>query len=456
MTLNTDRPTDPRHSEPTASPIVVRANKKPRVALWYWLWHPRRALWITLLIREAFRWRDQPRADPSALTWAELAVVRRAQHALREQVENTVKRVDELADRYHQLQARADRERKLAEEERRRTYVTSGTTHVYAAGPLNATQAQEVVDKCRKRIEQDTEQGQTRHLDKTSKGWSVISIIPLVVDVVALFTLIAKFFNITTVEAASKKLPETATALGFSVIAALVLTVLAHSAGHDAWQRRAVGQPRRTTEPGSEDDGQPIPAESDAGEFPGSKFLLRTKLVSLMVVSAMVAVSIAIRVIQPTPSTTPTPLGWVIGLMLGVVAFLAPWAIVFNRLKSGTLEVRTIEELTTVLRDAETAVAGHEKAAGTAADQAAAAHQQADHAQRSGLRAAMNLTDTTREVVDLARSHHGQAGVLAINDSVTPDSRYVAIREMLATSTSAIEQAMKRFDTPDSGTPSAA
>lgn len=446
MTLYADRPSDLRLTETSAVPLVLRPGKKPRLPIWYWLLHPRRARWITLLIREAFTWSSQPKPDAIALTHAEAVVLRRAKTALDDRTDATVAKIDQLAERFHTLERLATRESKAADRARERPFVVESKFNIHAGGHMTMAQAMTALNKCRARMEEDTDRGQTRHLDRSSKGWTAVAVVPLLVDIAALFTVILKFFNINSVDQAARKVPETITAGGFAVIASFVLFALSHSAGTDAWHMRTVTRGRRA--PQGEDEAPPNEAEAlGTGEFPRSRFVLRTKLISMGVVSLMVAISIATRVIHPTPESTPGPLGWTIGITLGVVAFLAPWIVVYTQMKSGSLEAQTVDELTEAMKNAEIAITGHEKASQDAADQAAGVRDQAERAQRDGARSAMSLVDTTREIIYLARSAHGQAGLLAANDSVRPDdSRYLAIGEMLATSTDAIEKAMRRFN----------
>ncbi|GAB2968593.1 hypothetical protein LWP59_27180 [Amycolatopsis acidiphila] len=61
----------------------------------------------------------------------------------------------------------------------------------------------------------------------------------------------------------------------------------------------------------------------------------------------------------------------------------------------------------------------------------------------------MDLSGAARQVVDLARSYHGQAGRYAIDENTPVEPPFVSIRSVLATDTSTIDEAMKRFDLPD-------
>jgi hypothetical protein len=416
-------------SEPA---LALRLNKPPRVPFWYWLFHPRRAKWITMLIRESFRWRAVPNTEPNALTWAEKALFERAQQAQEKAVANVAKRLDKLADRYQALLAVARRERTLARLQRQRRLIPKTEVHIYAAGAITLKRAKKIIAQCRERITKDTEEGQTRHQERPSKARDWMSAAPLLVDIVALMTVIAKFLNVTPGNAL-QKFPETATTIGFSLIAALVLALLAHSAGDAAWHLRATGD--RTPSTGK--------------EFPKPRPVLYAKLISLAMVSALAACSIALRVIHPTADYSTGPLGVMIGTLIGLAAFLAPWVIVLNRMRSGSLEVRTVDALTEMVREVEDAVTRHEKSAVLADQRATKLRQSADSARSGELQSAMDRTAATRQVIELARSYHGQAGRLAIDNNAVVADPYVSMQSVLATDTSVIDEAMKRFEPPD-------
>ncbi|MDX3661241.1 hypothetical protein PV646_28385 [Streptomyces sp. ID05-26A] len=446
MTLQADRSPDFQMPE-APLPLILRPGRRPRLPLWYWLRYPNRARWISLLIREAFHWKDKPKLEPDALTYAEAAVLRRTQRELRAKVDATVEKIDQLAGRFHVLQRQAGRDRRAAARVREQPIVVKSGGSIFAVGSMSVSQAKTIVNRCRHRIEEDTRQGQTRHLDRFSASWAKLAIIPLVVDVVALFTVILKIFNITSIAQAAAKPAETIAAAGFAVIASLVLFVLSHSAGKDAWQLRAVTGGQTDV---SDEDEEPSDGAGRGCEFPQPLLVLKVKLISMSAVSFLVASSIAIRVIQPSPDKPTTVLGWTIGLTLGLVVFLAPWAIVYMHLKYGSLEVQAIKELTEAIGEAEKDAAACDKAAEDAEAEAEGLRQEAERVQRSGVRAAMDLTDDSRQIIDLARSAHGQAGPLATSDSVRPaEGSLLYVTDLLSATTDSIAEALKGFGSPE-------
>lgn len=433
----------PRPEERDTSSLVIRLNKQPRVPWWYWLRHPWRAWWISLLIREAFRWRDVPNSQPDALTWAEKALFERAQRAQGKAIATVAANVEKLADEYQALRAKSVRERTLAALERKRRFTPRTEVHVYAAGPMSMAEAKDVIAKCQRRIVEDTSRGHTRHQERPSKVRNRASAAPLLVDIVALMAVIARFFNVT-IKNALDKVPEAVATVGFSLIASLVLALLAHSAGHAAGHLRAVSgrAPGCAESTDGDDAANPLPVR----EFPSARLMLYAKLACLFVVSTMVAVSIATRIMHPTATVSTGLLGVMIGILVGFAAFLAPWLIVMNLMRSGSLETRTIDTLTAMVRDIEATVTDHEKAAVQADQQAEHVRQSAERAQIAEFESAMNITAATRQIVELARSFHTEAGRFALADNAVVDDPYLSMRSAIATDSSAIDKAKQRFD----------
>jgi hypothetical protein len=226
--------------------------------------------------------------------------------------------------------------------------------------------------------------------------------------------------------------------VGFSLIGALVLALLAHSTGDAAWHLRSVS-------------GRPVAGEPEgpSREFPQPKNLLHVKATGLFAVSSATALSIATRIIRPTSTVSTGSVGVMIGVLLGIAAFIAPWLIVWNRMRSGSLEVRTIDALTELMREADAVISGHERSAADSEARAAKLRQAAERAWIGELDAAMATARTARQVVDLARSHHRQAGRYAIDENRPVAAPFLSPRSVLATDTSAIDEVLRRFDFPD-------
>jgi hypothetical protein len=151
---------------------------------------------------------------------------------------------------------------------------------------------------------------------------------------------------------------------------------------------------------------------------------------------------------HPTANVSTGPLGVMIGILVGLAAFLAPWLIVMNLMRGGSLETRTIDVLTAMVRDIEATVTDHEKAATQADQQAEQTRQSADRAHTAELEAAMSTTAVMRQIVELARSFHAEAGRYALADNAPVPEPYVSMRSAIATDTSAIDRAMRRFGPP--------
>jgi hypothetical protein len=430
--------------------IVNRAGRSAHVSFFYWVRHPWRAWWVSRLIREALRWAsiENSNPDPAALSHAERALLRRAQVAQARATEAMVARIERLAANFQDLQAQMKRELQLAQLERRRKITPKVSVKIYTAGPIGRKRAKDIIDECQEKIRSDTEKGLTRHLERGSKAREVGAVIPLLIDIVALATVIARFFNITPRNALSK-LPETITAAGFALITALVLAYLAHSAGVSAWQIRVTSAGAAVEDGRHEEKAEP----GGKGEFPAAKNLLYAKLAGLVTVSGTVAVSIATRIMHPTGSVSTGWLGIVIGVMVGLAAFLAPWLIINNRMRSGSLEVQTIEALTDGLTEINDAVARHEKAASQATERATKVRAAADKSQGAARRSADELWSTCEMILELARSDHRQAGRYAISDTTPVDEGHVSLHRLRDSGVAKIDEAMKKFEIADDETP---
>lgn len=428
--------------------LVHRPGRPPRVSFLYWLRHPWRAWWVRALVHEAFRWGTAQNPDPAALSYAERALFRRAQAAQARATAKVVARIESLAVRFQALQAEVRRHNELAELARRRKIKPKIKIKVYAAEPIDRKDAKKIVKKCRERVRSDTDKGQTRHLEHPSRARDAGMYAPLAVDIVALCTLIAKFYNITP-ENMGSKLPDTFAAIGFALITSFVLGLLAHSAGSSAWQARATSGGGTANGLSRDDADEPAPRE-----FPSTKGLLYVKLAGLFIVSGLTATSIVIRIMHPTDTVSTGGRGLVIGLMVGLAAFMAPWLVVLNCMRSGSLEVRTIEDLTNAMTEIDDAVTKHEKAIVETQERASNLRAAAEQSQDAGRKSTDELWNICQRVLDLARSYHRAAGRYAIDESAAVDVGHVSIQSLRDSSLEEIREAMKAFDVPDGTTES--
>jgi hypothetical protein len=428
--------------------------RKPRVSLWYWLIHPWRAFWITRLIHEAWAWRTTTMPQPNGLTWCEYKLAKRAQQSQRAAIARLARRLDRQADRYESLLAESKRKEEAAKSASRESITTKFKVGIYAAGPMTVEGAKKIIERCRRRIADDTARGQTRHQEHLSRTRRYASQVPLGVDVVALASLIGKSLNVTPKSFTyADKIPDTASALGFAVIAALVLWLLSHSAGDAAWHLRSaspglhdISDVEAHDEP-NESDEPSKSRKSDSGEFPGTKPLLYAKLVALLMVSAMAGISVGLRVVHPSDqvnslgSNAP-----IIAILVGLAVFIGPWIYVMVRMKSGSLEVRTIDDLTKAIADVDKEFSAKQGAATAAQAQADKAKQAGARNAESGPVSAGAAANTVKQLIAFARAHHREAGKYAIDDGAMDTEPLPLLDDILKMDTTSVNEVRKRFD----------
>jgi hypothetical protein len=433
--------------------IQRKRNRKPRVSVWYWLIHPWRAFWITMLIHEAWAWRTTTTPQPNGLTNCECKLALQAQQSQRAAIARLARRLDRQADRYESLRAEANRKKEVAESADRESITTKLKVGIYAAGPLTVEGAKEIVERCRRRIVDDTARGQTRHQEHVSRARRYASQIPLGVDVVALASLIGKSLNVTPKSFTYvDKIPDTASALGFAVIAALVLWLLSHSAGDAAWHLRSASPALHDVSDAKASDDHHQSDEPNGSkklnsrEFPGTKSLLYVKLATLLVVSAIAGISVGLRVVHPSDqvnslgSNAP-----IVASLVGLAFFIGPWIFVLVRMKSGSLEVRTIDELTKAIADVDKGFSAKQEAATLTQAQADNAQQAGARSPDSELVSAGTAANTVRQLIAFGRAQHRQAGKYALDDTTGTEPASL-LDNILKMDTTPVDEARKRFN----------
>ncbi|MFC9250016.1 hypothetical protein [Amycolatopsis thailandensis] len=395
--------------------LNVKMNQLPRLSLWFWIRHPIQAYWIMFLVREAFR-QNQIERDPNSLTNGERTAGNRAIEMSRKQAKQALRKINLLHKRQQAALDAAKRERRLATELHDRLCTPPTRTNSIVIPPLPLAEARSLLAEQRAKVKADIERGGTRHLDSPSKVRRATAYGLLGVDIIALFSVFSTVFN---VDLSAPELKDLAITGGFSAIAALVLGQLAHSTGHQVWQSRVTTNELDT--PQRDDPGQDEGEQGEQqqaltatnGEFPAPRLMLKAKMVSLGVVSVLSGFSILTRVVEEAEKIHQPLLGWVLGLLVAAAAIVAPWLVVIDEMRSGSVETRTIDALTKMVQDLDSQ-------SSTYTDNAAKSEAEAANCQREaeGIRDEVALEDTpaangAQKVIYMARSMHGAAGHIA-------------------------------------------
>jgi hypothetical protein len=425
---------------------MIHRGLVPRVSWWLWLLHPIQAYWITFLIREAHR-HESENVRPDALTWGEKALFVRVQARIRTSVAAAAARINALAaEQQAALYAAARKQREVVNERARlRTPVSEVKT--VAAGPITASAAQRLLTEQQAKVRKEVEQGETRHLDRPSKVRRGFAYVLVSVDVAAIFNAFALLYNVKFSELDVTKL---VTVSGFSVIAAGVLGHLAHSTGHTVWEARATARPAGDGGAGKPDsEGAPTPWP---GEFPPRKATLIAKMLGLFVVSVLSGLSILTRVVEEATQIDNPVLGWVLGILVACAAVLAPWLVVIDQMRSGSLEIRTIDALTKIVQESNDAVLKSEEAAAKEKERAASLYARAKKIGQTEGSVVDKKAAFVEKVVTMARSLHQRSGRLALlpdsaegQGGVAPETLAGAIRA----DKSAVDEALKRLFQPE-------
>lgn len=377
----------------------------PRLTWWMWLLHPIRAYWIMFLVREAFRYRGE-QAQREAATNAEKVVANRALEAGRKEMRAALRRIERLVAEQQSAILAAERERTRHDALPQKRYTPKTSTAAVVIPPMTVSEATTLLSKMREKVDKDIQRGDTRHLDAPSKPRRVMAHALLAVDVAAIFSLFSILFNIDFAAVDPQKL---VTAGGFSFIAAGVLGMLAHSTGHMAWKWKVTAPVTATPETPPE-----VPAPTPAGEFPPRKMLLVAKLLGLFVVSVLSGLSILVRVVTEANGIGHPAIGWILGLLVGVAAVAAPWLVVFDEMRSGSIEKRTVDALTTMVQEIENASTNHAEKAGSYEERAADLYQRAKRAINATKGSYGSRRAQAEKIILTARSLHTGAGRYAV------------------------------------------
>jgi len=378
-------------------------NSRPRLSFWYWLFHPIKAYRIMTMVWEALRREPRP-ADPAVLTNAEMAVAGPAIKVAAAARHRGQRRVNRLANQHAALINAIKRELSLAARERARTRTPVVKHRPVPIPPMTVDEARTVIRQNHDRIKADLDRGDTHHLDRPSKVRRGTAYGLLAADIVAISTTLAKVFNLGP---GSFDLGKISATVGFSLITALVLALLAHTTGHSMWQWRSSAATQR---------------EPARKEFPPRKSLLWAKLLSLAAVSVGSGVSIAARVLDQAKGFGST-LAWTLAIIVALAAVTGPWLVVLDEMRSGSLEVRTVEALTKMVQDVEDACTDHEKKADDLEKQRDALQGRAEDAIADIETAYGPSRARAKSLIYRARSLHGAAGGYAMDpdDPTIPD-----------------------------------
>jgi hypothetical protein len=418
----------------------------PSVSWLFWLFHPIQAYWITFLIREAFRYKEDS-SKPQARTWGEETLYTRVQAAIDTAVAKTIEKVNTLAAKQQAHLRTAQHERELAELERERLHTPKTRVKAIVAGPVTAQTAKQIIDEQQKKIAKETEHGETRHLDRPSKPRRTFAYLMITVDIAAIFNVFATLFNIDMAAPDPQDLVATS---GFAIIAAGVLGLLAHSTGHLVWEWRATEAPPTSGPP--EPDGL---APTRSG-FPPRKAMLTAKMLALFVVSTLSGISILTRILEEAMKIGNPVLGWVLGILVCMAAVVAPWLVVLDEMRSGSIEVRTIEALTRLTQDAHDAVVAHRRAAARHDKTADALYRDAETLELNQKRANIKNAVLVRKITAKARSLHARSGRFALvtgGDPAYPSAVPATLVNTLEIDTSKVQEAVQRMRKAEQPTP---
>lgn len=417
--------------------MTIQDNAVPRLSWWMWLFHPIRSYWIMFLVHEALRFRAGEQARQRAATHAEKVVANRAIEESDRKVRGTVRHLRRLADKQDAALRAAQRERSRRDALADRRFTPRVTGEATVIPPLTVEAATELLARRQQKIDADLERGDTRHLDAPSKPRRIAVNVLLGVDVAAIFSLFALLFNI---DLAAPDPVEVVTAGGFSTIAALVLGMLAHSTGHMAWQWKVTVplEPR----PGE-------PAHDAGAEFPPRKAMLVAKLLGLFVVSVLSGFSILMRIVNEATGVGNPVVGWVLGLLVGVAAVVAPWLVVIDEMRSGSIEVRTVDALTKMVQGVENLRTRHLRAAEKNEDRVATLFWKAESAVTAAESGRAARRAQAEKIILMARSLHTGAGRYAFepagaDESADPD----VLAPLFDADLSALGRALARLVAP--------
>jgi hypothetical protein len=412
--------------------MAIESTQIPRLSWWQWLFHPIRSYWIMFLVHEALRFRAEA-AERRAATNAEKVVANRATEAEQRHLRGTLRRLRRLADKQNAALLAAQRERSRHDALVSRKFTPKVTSHSFVIKPLTVRDAAKMLEEQQATIDDDRKQGGMRHLDSPSKSRRMVAHGLLTVDVAAIFSLFALLFNI---DLGAPDPVELVTAGGFSVIAAGVLGVLAHSTGHMAWQWKMTA-PVET----------PAPSRTDGGGARPGKAVLWGKLLGLLAVSLLSGFSILMRVITESKDADLPVVGWAVGLLVGVAAFAAPWLVVIDEWRSGSIEVQTVDALTRMVQGVEDTSDRHQQEAEKKEERAAKLYQRAESAAGAAESKHNARRAMAEEIILQARSYHTDAGRYAVEPTEldgSPQGRNV-LAPLFEADISALGRALARL-----------
>lgn len=432
----------------------VPGGPTPRLSFWFRLFHPIQSYWIMFLVREAYRFPPNEAADRHSATNAELVVANKAIEAGRKALRTAVAAAADLIDRQvSALREVAALRERLELERNRVTTPKIRVSQTVVLPPMTVTQAQEKIASCQATVDADTARGDTKHLDTPSPVRRGFAYVLLTVDVLAIFSIFATLFN---VDLQRIKFEEVVPAIGFSMIAAGVIAGLAHSAGHSVWKWRiSIGNTPAEPEQQKGADPKPEKVEkSESPEFPPRRSTLMAKLLGLVVVSVLSGFSILVRVITEAKEIDMPVLGWVVGLLVGTAAVVAPWLVVIDEMRSGSLETKTIRALTKMVQKTEDDANNLLKQASAQETSATNLYNRAERLNKDAQDFYGGKRAEAEKIIYTARAMHTRTGRYAADRddlSGPPESRD-SLEPLFALDTSALEKLLGRMRPPGGAT----
>jgi predicted outer membrane lipoprotein len=182
-------------------------------------------------------------------------------------------------------------------------------------------------------------------------------------------------------------------------------------------------------------------------EFPPRRSVLAAKLLGLFVVSVLSGFSILARVVDEAKVTGQPLIGWILGLLVACAAVAAPWLVVLDEMRSGSIESRTIDALSKMVQDTEDASNALLKSANKADELADGMFLRGEGMANT----AQDKYDRRRleaeNIILTARSLHTSTGRYALEEgdmSASPEARDV-LAPLFTLDTSQLYKAMERM-----------
>ncbi len=313
-----------------------------------WLTHPHRSLKIDAAVKEYQRSGEQEVNPSRPPTHYERVIQSGAVTRSHRTVATAGKKLARMAQRYHKHQSAAAEHRQQAHEIDEQVHLSGGrpgrkarhavAVTAYSGHPTTAAQARKKIQETLETINEQTMQGDPRHLHSKSTVAALLAYLLLFVDVLALFISIGRLFNLNW---AAPAIVPVLIAVVFSVVGAGVMAKLATALGKHLWSWRM---------------SDPAQGAVEKSSRSGIAIICAVLLAGLSIASGL---SIWIRIQEEADIIDAGALGFVVGLLVGIAGAAAPWVIVWQEFNNGSVETRTIAALAPIVHHADQHKRGH-------------------------------------------------------------------------------------------------